>query len=32
MLRGRWCDVIALNGLTPPEDTIGDMKASVYEE
>jgi hypothetical protein len=32
ILRGRWCDIVVLNVHAPPEDTIDDMKASIYEE
>jgi hypothetical protein len=32
ILRGHWCDIIALNVHAPTEDTIDDMEASLYEE
>jgi hypothetical protein len=32
ILRGRWCDVIVLNGHAPTEDKIDDVKDRLYEE
>jgi hypothetical protein len=32
ILRGRWCDVIALNVDDPTEDKIGDVKDGFYRE
>jgi hypothetical protein len=32
ILRGHWCDIIALNICAPREDKIADMKDSFYEE
>jgi tricorn protease-like protein len=32
ILRGRWCDVIALNVHAPTEDKIDDMKYGFYRE
>jgi hypothetical protein len=31
MLRGRWCDIIVLNGHAPTEDKIDDVKDSFYD-
>jgi hypothetical protein len=32
ILRGRWCNIIVLNGHAPTEDKIDDMKDRFYEE
>jgi hypothetical protein len=32
VLRGRWCQVIALNVHAPTEDKTDDVKDSFYEE
>jgi formate dehydrogenase assembly factor FdhD len=32
ILRGRWCDIIALNVHTPTEDKCDGIKTSFYEE
>jgi hypothetical protein len=31
-LRGRWCDIIALNVHAPTDDKIDDIKGRFYEE
>jgi hypothetical protein len=32
ILRGRWCNIIVLNGHAPTEDKIDDIKDRFYEE
>jgi hypothetical protein len=32
ILRGLWCEIIVLDVHAPTEDTIDDMKNSLYEE